>query len=88
MNWSYNGLVYYHGTWFYVHNGQIDWNYSNLVLYNGTWYYVENGKIDWNKITLSQVDGHGTWYYVENGQINWSYNGYYNNHTILNGVVC
>ena len=88
VNWSYNGLVYYQGTWFYVHNGQIDWNYSNLVLYNGTWYYVDHGKINWNKTTLSQVDGHGTWYYVENGQINWSYNGYYNNHTIHNGVVC
>ena len=49
---------------------------------------MKSMEIDWNKITLSQVDGHGTWYYVENGQINWSYNGYYNNRTIHNGVVC
>ncbi len=66
-DYTYKGLVYYEGAYFYVANGYLDWNYSGFVPLNNEYYYVSNGSLDLNGETLAMIDGE--WCYVKGGKL-------------------
>lgn len=65
-----NTLVKYNGSWWYVHDGNIDFGANTLVKFNGSWWYVHGGKVDFDTRTL--VKFNGTWWFVEGGRVNWN----------------
>ena len=81
-NWNYytdnainksSTLVKYNGSWWYVHDGEVDFNARTVVKFNGAWWFVENGKVDFSARTLCKYNG--TWWYVKNGKVDFNYNG-------------
>ena len=72
LDWKFNDVTYYFGTWYYVKNGVLDWNYTGLTQHCGTWYYVDHGKINWDYTGLTKY--YDDWYMVTNGQVDWNFN--------------
>jgi hypothetical protein len=70
MNFSANTLYKFNGSWWYVHNGQVDFSSNTLVKYSGSWWHVSGGRVNFSGSTVYKYNG--TWWYVHGGRVDFS----------------